>query len=63
MMNIEEYDFSDPNYDGCEIDGDNLWVHVSAHSDLHQPRYITFTKEDVIAMAKHFNVAEFDLVT
>jgi hypothetical protein len=61
MMDIKKYEFSDPNYDSLEVDGDELWVHVSKHSDLDQPTSITFTKDDVIAMAKHFNVTEYEL--
>jgi hypothetical protein len=60
-VDIKKYKFSDPNYDDCEIDGDELWIYVSKHNDLDQPTSITFTKDDVIAMAQHYKVTEYDL--
>jgi len=61
-MNIEDYEFSDPNFDGCGVDGGDVCIYVSTQSDLYGPTSITLEKLDVIALAKHFKLASDDLI-
>lgn len=53
-FDIGEHEFSDPNFDGCEIDGQDVILHVSTHSDLNDPTSIAHNEQDSIALAKHF---------
>ena len=60
-FDIVGYEFSDVNFDMCEVDGQEIILYVSTHSDLNQPNSITHDKQDVIALAKHFKLTAEDL--
>jgi len=58
-MSIEDYNFSDTDLHTVEIDGyaDNEYLRFMTH-ELNE---FTRTKDDVVALAKHFKLTAYDI--
>jgi hypothetical protein len=61
MEDITKYKFSDPNHDATEVDGEDVWLYLSNHTDMPNLLDITFNRGDIIALAKHYNIKQQEL--
>jgi hypothetical protein len=59
MSDIKKHEFSDVNFDGCEVDGNEILIYTSTHSDNQSNcNTLTLNAEDAAAIAKHFKLTE-----
>lgn len=63
-MTIEEFKFSDINFTGCELDGQDVWIYTTKHYENKAPEHLSLCleKDDVIALAKNFKLTADDLI-
>jgi hypothetical protein len=59
LNDIKKHEFSDLNFDGCEVDGNELLIYTSTHSDNQSNcNTLTLNAEDAAAIATHFGLTE-----
>jgi hypothetical protein len=59
MNDIKKHEFSDVNFDACEVDGNEIFIYTSTHSDNQSnSKTLTLNAEDAAAIATHFGLTE-----